>query len=152
MKYIFAILVLFNAFQLCSQSLQGLSNNYISRKSDLPLVANYINVLEIESDASLLPILLYYSSESNTPLSSATPLPKSEIIVYPNPTTQTLNFSDGFEGDITIYDILGRRIFQQKVNANNQTVDVSHIPEGTYLTILADSQKLFSQTTKLFKQ
>ena len=61
------------------------------------------------------------------------------ISTYPNPAASTLNISLSESvtdtRDLTIYNIIGEKVFEQKVNGNEQIVpvDVAVFPSGNYL-------------------
>jgi len=53
--------------------------------------------------------------------------------LYPNPTKDKLQIDNNEEGIISIFDILGKLLLQQRVTKYNQVIDVSFIPSGTYI-------------------
>ena len=63
----------------------------------------------------------------------------SSLNVYPNPTSGkfdlTLSNVDKINGDINVYDMTGRRVFTQKVDATgfyNTSIDLSAFAKGLY--------------------
>ncbi|MFM2225490.1 MAG: hypothetical protein RJA07_1692 [Bacteroidota bacterium] len=73
--------------------------------------------------------------------------------IFPNPASKTISFSLPMETQsITISDILGQKIYWDKIEPNivNYTKDISSFPNGLYfLTIKTNN---FSQTIKFIKQ
>ena len=70
----------------------------------------------------------------------------SDFKIYPNPTTDLLNFSQKIES-IKILDTQGRLILNKKINAN--TFDVSNLRSGVYiLEVSSDSNKTNLKFTK----
>lgn len=69
--------------------------------------------------------------------------------VYPNPTSGkiTIKFEQSFgdEKNISIFSILGKLVFEQRINSTEQnyTADLSNLPEGVYFL------KVDSQTQKI---
>lgn len=86
-----------------------------------------------------------------TPLitsTSANPI-ENKIVVYPNPTSSTINIdiNDGDKiEDIVVHDINGRLVtLQQSVNADSITLDFSNLPNGMYFV------RLNNQVVKMIK-
>ena len=77
-------------------------------------------------------------------------------IAYPNPFTQTINFqfSKPVADDITvsIFDILGRLVYEQKKKINNTilTIDLGSLPTSEYLVRLYTNN--LNYYTKIIKQ
>lgn len=54
--------------------------------------------------------------------------------LYPNPTTDILNMSANENIDqVAVYDLLGRKVMEQNLNAANSQMDVSVLSAGTYI-------------------
>lgn len=81
---------------------------------------------------------------------------KNEFSVWPNPAQNTLNvsFSENIVGEATaeIYDITGRRVLNQKIQALalNHQFDVSNLNKGTYILRIQTSDGML--TTKFIKK
>jgi Secretion system C-terminal sorting domain/FG-GAP-like repeat len=61
-------------------------------------------------------------------------LETTSVSIYPNPTTNVLNF-EGFESaniNVVIYDILGKKVLESSI-ATNKPLDVSHLNVGMYV-------------------
>jgi len=73
------------------------------------------------------------------------------LAVYPNPTTDFLNLKIKNFGDsemrYQLYDVLGKQLIQQKVNTENNRIDLRHLPIATYLLRVSDTNKVI----KIFK-
>lgn len=82
--------------------------------------------------------------------------PTIAIINYPNPFFETINFqfSEPMKDIITvsIYDVLGKMVFQQKKNTNENilTLQLAHLPVGNYIVQL--SALNYTYSTKIIKQ
>ncbi len=69
----------------------------------------------------------------------------NDIHVYPNPAKNTINIAiDGNDfaiQSVTLYDVTGRQISAEKVNANTSllTLDIAKLAEGTYFVKLMSS-------------
>lgn len=61
------------------------------------------------------------------------------VVVYPIPTSQVLNFKSAATVDrIIIFDIAGKVVFQDmNVNTKLKTIDISSLQEGTYILSLS---------------
>lgn len=62
-----------------------------------------------------------------------------QLSVYPNPASDNLHITSSENTtDITVYNMLGQKVKQVKVNSNESTIDVSNLTSGTYF-ILANT-------------
>ena len=74
---------------------------------------------------------------------------KPEIIVYPNPASETVYISlPDFAGDLRLnmYDIQGRKVLSESL-MNAEGLNLSPLPEGLYIIVLEG--KGFRHTQKL---
>ena len=71
------------------------------------------------------------------------------ISIYPNPTTDVLNFNGPFTKDlkVNVYDVLGNRIIAQTVKIGS-SLDVSRLNNGIYIIKFED----FDSTYKFVKK
>ncbi len=71
--------------------------------------------------------------------------------IYPNPAKNSITIT-GLTSDatVTIYDMTGRTLVQQAVNAGNNTVNIAALATGNYVVKLADAQQ--TTTIKLTKE
>ena len=70
---------------------------------------------------------------------------------YPNPVTNILNLSYNKEiSNVEIFNLLGQKVLANKFNSNTPQVDMSNLPNGTYMVkVTSDNQ---SKTIKVIKQ
>lgn len=63
--------------------------------------------------------------------------------VFPNPANDLIevSLSQLVKGDLTITDMLGREVYQEKINTNNVRVNVSTLPIGCYNLSIASGTK-----------
>ncbi len=68
----------------------------------------------------------------------------NDVIIYPNPATETLNISnvEGFD-TINIYDFSGRRLLSVDATEN---IDLSFIPSGVYMLHMVGGQNTYTET------
>ena len=67
-----------------------------------------------------------------------------EIKIYPNPANDflTLNTGDLKNIQVEFFDISGRKLFQQKVNTNQESIDVSALANGLYVCTVYSGDKV----------
>ena len=69
---------------------------------------------------------------------------------YPNPVQDVLNLkSDKYISEIRIYDLAGREVFAQIVNANIKEVTLSQLKSGIYVARIVVDGK--TETFKIIK-
>jgi hypothetical protein len=62
--------------------------------------------------------------------------------IYPNPTTNFLNFKSAVQVEkILIYNMLGQLVQQEKMNALEGTINIEKLAQGTYLVKVNDIDK-----------
>ena len=74
-----------------------------------------------------------------------------ELKVYPNPVHDHVNLS--FEQEMTtvaVYNLLGQEVITQSINATETSIDVSELPQGTYLVKVNSRDAV--KTIKIIKQ
>jgi hypothetical protein len=76
---------------------------------------------------------------------------KAAVTIYPNPVTNNIVISVVNENNfiVTIFNNLGKKILQQQVSNNNK-IDATHLPAGTYLVQIKTKNNLYN--SKLIKQ
>ncbi|MEK6615582.1 MAG: PKD domain-containing protein [Bacteroidota bacterium] len=65
--------------------------------------------------------------------------------VFPNPSNDMIevSLSQLTQGEITITDMIGREVYQEKINTNNARVNVSTLPVGCYtLSIISGTKTI----------
>lgn len=71
---------------------------------------------------------------TTTPTNDETISTKPQIIIYPNPTENTLIINGTNENDIIrIYSMDGNLLFQENSNTTKRTLNVNELSSGTYL-------------------
>ena len=64
------------------------------------------------------------------------------ISIYPNPTTNFLNFKSTVQVEkILIYNMLGQLVQEEKVNALEGTINIENLAQGTYIVKVNDVAK-----------
>lgn len=71
----------------------------------------------------------------------------SKLAIYPNPVKDILHFSSPLKG-IMVYDLSGKIVFAN--NESSQSINVNHLPKGTYVLTGMDEKNQIS-TTKFIK-
>lgn len=61
-----------------------------------------------------------------------------DFTFYPNPSYESITIKSNFDvsGSVTLTDILGKIVLQQKIMSNNQTISTSEIENGIYYLAL----------------
>lgn len=54
------------------------------------------------------------------------------------------NSMDNFSTALNLFDLNGKLLLNQKPTSQNQTIDVSHLTAGTYILVIANEEKIFS--------
>lgn len=57
---------------------------------------------------------------------------ETSISIYPNPATSTITLS-GINGNVVIYDIMGKKVKTMDISEGFATIDVSSLPNGLYI-------------------
>ena len=65
------------------------------------------------------------------------------VSIYPNPASSTINIEGENLSLVSIYDITGRCLIEQKINASNTEIDTSELPQGNYVAKIIDSNGNF---------
>ena len=62
--------------------------------------------------------------------------------IYPNPSADIFNFSfdNNINGEIFVYDLLGQKVFGEKINGQFLTINLAHLSKGTYHVTIKSSQ------------
>ncbi len=70
-----------------------------------------------------------------------------QVAVYPNPAKNEINVSNqsGLILKLTVFNILGDELINQKVNDGLTDINVSELPAGTYIVAFADEHKVTTQ-------
>ncbi len=75
----------------------------------------------------------------------------SNFTAYPNPVKDVLNIDYKTNiSSVSVFNLLGQQVIEKAVNASHSQIDMSHLPNGSYLVkVTADSQV---KTIKVIKQ
>ena len=75
--------------------------------------------------------------------------PRYEAIIFPNPTSDILTIKTSMFENVTyaFYNAQGKLIFQDKLSAEQTSIQVSQLPTGSYLLNLSNE----TQNLKTFK-
>lgn len=103
------------------------------------------SISQIQNDLNWFENLTYDSSLSTTDHDF------DRVSVYPNPTKDILNFkskSINTDFDVSVFDVLGKKVLQQSVNINAATLNVSGLNRGIYILSIEE----YNTTLKFVKQ
>lgn len=76
----------------------------------------------------------------------------NELIIYPNPATNTITFETGANNlQLQVYNLNGQMIMDKKLKAGSNTIDITGFPQGMYFCRLTDTDK-FLQSGKFIKK
>jgi hypothetical protein len=53
--------------------------------------------------------------------------------VYPNPSTGQITLDGDHRGEVFVFGLNGRMVFQTTLTASNTTLDLGHLPAGVYV-------------------
>jgi hypothetical protein len=74
----------------------------------------------------------------------------ANLSVYPNPATNVLNIHADLNlggYNLEVYDLIGKKIFNQILEGSNNSVNIEKLANGTYLYRITDKQNgLVSQS------
>lgn len=91
-----------------------------------------------------------YTSCENYTLNITT-YPANNFTLYPNPVQSKTEIISNYNiNNIEIYSLTGSKVYEQNLNKNNVTLDISHLKSGLYIVIIKDEKKY--STLKLIKQ
>lgn len=105
------------------------------------------------SDASCMPENLpktfnkAFEDKKKDPLGMITP--KSEIIMFPNPSNSFLNIKSQGRGTYVITNLLGQVVSSGQTKKGVSTVDLNHLDEGVYVVTAVISQTQHSYSNKV---
>ena len=74
----------------------------------------------------------------------------TSLKMYPNPVKNTLNIENtNTIQSVTVYDLSGKSLVQQKVDNKKVNLDISHLPKGMYMVRIATANG--AKTMKVIK-
>lgn len=75
---------------------------------------------------------------------------KTEIEVYPNPTSNVLSIKLSDEiGELSMMSINGQHVIQKKINSNEVQLQVGHLPRGIYILHIQNKSGLVTKKIAL---
>ncbi len=85
----------------------------------------------------------FYVTE-NTGISENT---EANIKIYPNPTNEYLNIelSDNKKSQISVYNILGKLVYSEKLNGVKNTIDISKLSSATYVLKISQENAIITK-------
>ncbi len=95
------------------------------------------------------------AASSSTTLAVDEQLLSTAIKVYPNPVSENLkiDFKDvSGEAKLMLYSMAGQLLKTEKLNAQNNTINISHLQNGLYLINLHFSDYKTIKTFKIIKK
>jgi hypothetical protein len=69
----------------------------------------------------------------------------AEFTVFPNPVNEgkiTITTFNSNEKMVTIYNVLGKEVFNQKITGIKEQLNISHISSGIYIVKVLDGDKV----------
>jgi hypothetical protein len=75
----------------------------------------------------------------------------SDIQVYPNPANTAFIISSPYHGQLSIVNLTGKIVLQNKLNEGLSQIDVSHLSQGAYF-VRIETMNGESQTVQLLKK
>ena len=148
-KVFISLLIMFlsisNAYSEMFMKLELLSNEEYNKslfiigkilidKDVLSLYDRNNNLLAEQNLNEVKEISFTKDINTTTPTNDETISTKPQIIIYPNPTENTLIINGTNENDIIrIYSMDGNLLFQENSNTTKRTLNVNELSSGTYL-------------------
>ena len=102
---------------------------------------NFTNrVLIVPVNDTILPDVCWGSCDTCSPIGALDNLELNDLSIFPNPTSSFLTIqSNNLISPISIYDITGKLVLQNKGNSNEIILDISNLNSGLYF-IKSNSQ------------
>lgn len=76
----------------------------------------------------------------NLPTSTKNEVVNLAVSIFPNPTTEVLNFETEENGFVQITNILGQPLKEVKINNSNTPISVKDLPTGTYFLLFTNEK------------
>ena len=70
--------------------------------------------------------------------------------VYPNPASANINIETPLKGDLSILNLAGQQLLQERITVQKTTIDISRLPSGVYVIKLIGENGV--QMGKIFKK
>jgi cupin superfamily acireductone dioxygenase involved in methionine salvage len=65
---------------------------------------------------------------------------KELVKIYPNPATDHL-YIEGSGQEVSIFDLLGKKVLEQKMDATATKISLPRLPSGTYHVVVRTAQQ-----------
>jgi hypothetical protein len=97
-------------------------------------------VLIVPVNDTILPDVCWGSCDTCSPIGALENLELNDLSIFPNPTSSFLTIqSNNLISPISIYDITGKLVLQNKGNSNEIILEISNLNSGLYF-IKSNSQ------------
>ncbi|WP_456463156.1 S8 family serine peptidase [Lutibacter sp.] len=76
----------------------------------------------------------------------------TDFLLFPNPAKTSINFKFPVDVEnigVSIYNLLGKKVFQKNIQKNNPTADISYLAKGIYMVQIEGDNNI--KTLKLLK-
>ena len=71
--------------------------------------------------------------------------------IYPNPANNVLNIENANGANVSVFNMLGQELVSVNVNDNMQAINVSELPEGSYVVRIANGAKIKAQKLNIVR-
>ena len=125
---------------LSDYAANGAGNAYWSSpKSSISKDGNWIVFTSNWGSTSRKDVFILKNPSLTTSIANAEN--ENEIILYPNPSAGKFIMKGAKEGDeISVYNVLGEKVFSYKLASGQTTIDISSQPKGIYLYSVTNSK------------
>ena len=138
---------LFNTYEAADGNHMPGANNYTYSNDSIVIDLNFGNFYEagvsFQCDGN---VVVFNNSNSGRWIRLGTNLADCNSVavnkhqeqngmsIYPNPSADVFNFSfdNNINGEILVYDLLGQKVFGEKINEQFLTINLAHLSKGTY--------------------
>ncbi len=74
-----------------------------------------------------------------------TKITESNIVIYPNPASDFIKIKTQQGGDLKISDITGRVVKKQKINADEEIIDIQNLNMGLYIINIYNGTEIYTE-------
>ncbi|MDA3910616.1 MAG: T9SS type A sorting domain-containing protein [Bacteroidales bacterium] len=67
------------------------------------------------------------------------------MVIYPNPANNVLNIENAQGAKVSVYNMIGQELLSANVNNNMHAINVSELPEGSYIVRIANGAEIKTQ-------
>lgn len=117
----------------------GLVSFYINLKNGLPVGTQIKNTAGIYFDYNA-PVITNTTVNTITSPTAVKELQKNDLKLFPNPTSGLVNlsFKNAIPRSITVMDVLGKIVLEQKIDVSETTLDMNFFKSGIYIITVDD--------------